>query len=159
MKADWNKIRNEYVHGNISIAKLAEKYNCSLSTLAKISTREKWKDQRQKVAKKTAEKVDSAIVKANANSNIKLYNAADKLLDIVSATLERIAEEEPERFITVYRQLSGTLKDIKDIKSVKSELDLEEQKARIKSLQKQIEAETTDKTVKVVIEGGADYAD
>lgn len=121
--------------------------------------KEKWSEQRAKQEQNIQKSINKKYEKEAVNSNMKLYNAADKLLDIVSATLERIAEEEPEKFITVYRQLSGTLKDIKDIKSVKSELDLEEQKARIKSLQKQIEAETTDKTVKVVIEGGADYAD
>ena len=63
-----------------------------------------WNDENKEIFDSIIDAQPTADVKeANANSNMKLYNAADKLLDIVSAALERIAEEEPERFITVVK--------------------------------------------------------
>ena len=52
------------------------------------------------------------------------------------------------------KSLSGTIKDIKDIQNIKTELDIEEQKARIANLRKQAEAENTTNEVAVIIAGG-----
>ena len=41
---------------------------------------------------------------------------------------------------------NGLIKDIKDIQSIKTELDIEEQKARIAILKKQAEADTNGST-------------
>ena len=57
--------------------------------------------------------------------------------------------------LSFFKQLSGTLKDIKDIKSIKSDLDIEEQRAKIDLLKKQAEVGTkTDPTVIVKFEDG-----
>ena len=44
------------------------------------------------------------------------------------------------------KSLSGTIKDIKDIQSLKTSLDIEEQKARIAILKKQAQADTNGST-------------
>ena len=51
------------------------------------------------------------------------------------------------------------MKDIKEIKGIKDKLDLKEQKARIKKLEKEAaegEHNTTAQAITVTIEGGAD---
>ena len=54
------------------------------------------------------------------------------------------------------KQITGALKDIKDIQNIKAPLDVEEQRARIAKLKK--EAQEEDKTSEIVvkIEGGED---
>ena len=52
------------------------------------------------------------------------------------------------------KQLTSALKDIKEVKGLKSEIDLREQEARIDKLRKDAMEENVDKTITVVMEGG-----
>ncbi|MEE3334245.1 MAG: helix-turn-helix domain-containing protein [Ruminococcus sp.] len=45
---DWLKLKNEYINGNISYRKLAEKYDVSFNTLKDRAKKEKWFDERKK---------------------------------------------------------------------------------------------------------------
>ena len=56
MAADWLKIKSEYVSGNISYRKLAEKHGVSFNTLKDHATEEKWKECREKHYHKTTTK-------------------------------------------------------------------------------------------------------
>ena len=56
MAADWLKIKSEYVSGNISYRKLAEKYGVSFNTLKEHATDEKWKELREEQHHKTTTK-------------------------------------------------------------------------------------------------------
>lgn len=59
-KANWDKIKNEYITSRISYRNLAEKYNVSFSTLKDRAKREEWfkkrKEFRNKVDTKTTQK-------------------------------------------------------------------------------------------------------
>lgn len=54
-------LKAEYLKGNISIAKLAQKHGISEDTLEKRSRREKWGDERRKISGKVAEEMPAAI--------------------------------------------------------------------------------------------------
>ena len=57
------------------------------------------------------------------------------------------------------KQIASALKDIKEVKMLKSELDRKEQEARIAKLQKEAEGEDDDNEIQVVITGRAkEYA-
>ena len=57
------------------------------------------------------------------------------------------------------KQIASALKDIKEVKMIKSELDRREQEARIANLQRQAEGEEDDNEIQVVITGKAkEYA-
>jgi hypothetical protein len=51
------------------------------------------------------------------------------------------------------RHITSSLKDLRDIKGYKSDLDMQEQIARIEKLRKDAEGDTTDKEIKVTIGG------
>jgi hypothetical protein len=54
------------------------------------------------------------------------------------------------------KQITGALKDIKDIQSLKSPLDLEEQRARIDNLRRQSQKEDTNtEPIRIIIDDGA----
>lgn len=69
MAADWLKIKSEYVSGNVSYRKLAEKYGVNKDTIALRAKKENWKELRGRQAdkihtraiQKTEEKLSDAL--------------------------------------------------------------------------------------------------
>ncbi len=95
---DWKKIRAEYVTGNISVAKLAEKYGISESTLSKRCASEKWAEARKKSHKKQAdkiaEKLESEEVKKTVRDIDKVITAANKLLAKINRAINEVDKAE-----------------------------------------------------------------
>lgn len=81
---DWIKIRNEYINGNISYRKLAEKYSMSFSTLSRRAIDENWqelrKKQRNKIETKIRQKTADKKVDAEVDRLTRILNVSDKLL-------------------------------------------------------------------------------
>ena len=94
MATNWNKIRNEYINGNISYRKLAEKHSISFNTLKEVAVKEKWyekkKEQHNKIAIKTQQKSAEKLAEAEANRLLKISNAADKLLEKIELATEQL---------------------------------------------------------------------
>ena len=141
---DWNKIKAEYIAGGTSYRKLAEKHGVSFSTLRGIAEREKWTDLRTQAQHSADTKLVKTIGGMNGTCSVKINEVADKLLDKIIDMLnsEYIGSQS-------LRHLTSSLKDIKEIKGVKSELDLKEQNARIDKLRKEIEGEQKDTSITV----------
>lgn len=91
---DWNKIRNEYINGNISYRKLAEKHNISFQTLRDRALKEKWfdkrKEQRNKISIKTAQKTADLLAKREAERLVRISDAADRLLEKIEEATEQL---------------------------------------------------------------------
>lgn len=82
----------------------------------------------------------------------RLLTVSDELLNVVENAVKSFQLGELTLDKTALKSLSGTIKDIKDIQNIKTQLDIEEQKARIAILRKQAEADTDKSdTVRVVI--------
>lgn len=151
---DWKKIKAEYIKGGTSYRKLADKYNAPFGTLRKVAAKEGWRELRDKTRLKTDTRLTDAVSIEQANRLARIHKVADDLL----LQLESIVSEFRLSDIVMDRQclkqITGALKDIKDIQSLKSPLDIEEQKARIDNLRKQAQKEETVNEVTVTIEGG-----
>jgi uncharacterized protein YjcR len=143
---DWKKLRAEYIKGGTSYRKLAEKYNVSFHTLRKQAAKENWKALRDEVATKTVTKIVEIESDNQAERMRRLLTVSDKLLSVVEDAVNKFQAEELLLDRTALKSLSGTIKDIKDIQSLKTALDIEEQKARIAILKKQAEADTNGST-------------
>lgn len=82
---DWVKIRNEYINGNISYRKLAEKHDISMSTLTKRAMQEKWtdkrKEQRKKIDIKVQQKTAEKIAEKQSDFAADLQSTANELLN------------------------------------------------------------------------------
>ena len=72
----------------------------------------------------------------------RLLSVSDKLLEAVEDAVDKFQAGELLLEKGALKSLSGTIKDIKDIQNIKSQLDIEEQKARVAILKKQAEADT-----------------
>ena len=153
---DWKKIKAEYIRGGVSYRKLAEKHMVSPTTLYKKMHAEKWADLRRQMDQKR----DAKIVESVASQEAK---RVDMIQDVADLLLLRIKEGVDDRSLLVdsqsIRQITASIKDLRDIKGCKSELDMQEQIARIEKLRREAQTEQTDNSIKVVISGGLeDYA-
>lgn len=148
---DWKKIKAEYIAGGTSYRKLAKKYGVSFSTLRGIAIREKWTDLREQANNKSVTKLVESIGEQNGTYKVSINEVADKLLEKIINMLEK----ENNGFLGTQgiKHLTSALKDIKDVKGLKSEIDLKEQEARIEKLRKDIESDkaSEDKPCGVVL--------
>ena len=150
---DWNQIKAEYIAGGTSYRKLAAKYGVSFSTLRGIAEREKWTDLRTQAQHTADTKLVKSIGGTKGKLTVKINDVADKLLDKINNTLELMDVVDSQSI----KHFTSALKDIRDIKGIKSDIDLKEQEARIAKLQKEAEADTDKNSlVSITIEGGDD---
>ena len=136
---DWKKLKAEYIAGGISYRELAKKHGASFNTLKTIAIREKWTELRQQADNKATTKIIETVVEESTNYTASINEVADKLLNKIEEMLDVEAITSQS-----VRHLTSALKDIKDIKGVKSEIDLREQEARIDKLRKEIDADKVD---------------
>lgn len=152
---DWNIIKAEYIAGGTSYRTLAKKYNVSLTTLQRVAKRENWIGLREQAERKTETKLVESVSKSKSKTNIKINEVADKLIEKMNATIDKLDVIDGQTI----KHFTSALKDLKDITGLKSDIDLREQEARISKLQKEAESEEKDTEIKIVIGDGAeDYS-
>lgn len=142
---DWKRIKAEYIAGGVSLRRLSEKYGVSFSTIQKKSMEEKWSILRKKGRRKAEEKIIEAVVSKEVEKATNIANVADKLLDKIAEVLGGVTTTQD------IRNLTSALKDIREIKGVKSEADMREQEARIAKLQKEAQEEAKDNEIQIII--------
>lgn len=150
---DWKKIKTEYIKGGISYRELAEKHGVSFGTLRNVAAREKWRELRDKTQIKLDTKLTEAVSDKQTERLCRLQQVTDDLLAQIELIVKTVSLEGLLLDKQSLRQITGALKDIKDIQSLKTPLDIEEQKARIANLRKQIEKDDVDNSAAIVVEG------
>ena len=136
---DWKQIKREYIAGGTSYRKLCAKYGVSLSTMKRIAADEDWVGLRDQCKAKSATKIVEIESDKQANRMKRLLTVSDKLLEAVEIAVDQFQTGDLAVEKGVLKSLASAIKDIKDIQSLKTELDIEEQKARIAILKKQAE--------------------
>ena len=155
---DWRAIKTEYITDeSTSYRKLAEKYGVSYTSIGEKARKEGWAKERERFLNKTLSKTLSAISKKQARQASRLQMVADKLLAKIEEAVDDLSMHELFMDRAALRQITGALKDIKEVQMVKSEADLREQEARIRNLERQAESDDRNiNAVTVTIEGGDD---
>lgn len=148
---DWKQIKAEYIAGGTSYRKLAEKHGVSFSTLRKVAAKEQWTELRNKAWAKADTKLIETLSTKEANKAVSIVGVADKLLEKIAEIADRVGDPDS------IKKLTSAIKDLKDIKGIKSDIDLREQEARIRALEKQ--TEKTDDDTQVVITFGSEEAE
>ena len=152
---DWEKLKIEYITTKTSYRKLAEKYGVSFNTLKTHAVEEGWNKLKQQAQEKATTKIVNSVAKSIAKNSVKIDKAADKLLDKIVDLLDAMEIVDSQTI----KQCTSALKDIKEIKGVKSDADMREQEARIDKLRKDAQEEQKDTTIEVVMgEEVDDYA-
>lgn len=156
---DWQAIKQEYITDpNTSYRRLAEKYGVSRVQIGNVGSEEGWVELRRKHLDKTLTKTINALGTAQAQRAARLQTVADKLLGKIEAAVDNFDMEALFMDKQALRQITGALKDIKDIQMIKSDADLREQEARIEKLRREAEREdqSGSNEVTVTILGGAE---
>ena len=147
---DFKKIKAEYIRGGVSYRKLADKYSVSFSAIRRRAEKEKWTDLRTQAEQKASMKIVDSVASQETKRVEDIQTVADLLLQKIKEGVENgtlIIDTQSIRHIT------SSLKDLRDIKGYKSELDMQEQMARIEKLRKDAEGDGADKEIKVTIGG------
>jgi crotonobetainyl-CoA:carnitine CoA-transferase CaiB-like acyl-CoA transferase len=128
---------------------LAEKYDVSFSTIQKKSMEEKWGNLRKKRRRKAEEKIIDSASSKDAKRAMDLFDIADLLADKVREIAETVRDPDS------IKKLTSAIKDIRDIKGVKSDADMREQEARIAKLRREAEREDdTTNEIEVIFNAG-----
>lgn len=147
MGIDWNAIKTEYITTDTSYRKLAQKHGVHYNAIANRAKQEGWISQRNQFCDSTVTKTVDAISDKQVDRAAKLLSVADLLMDKVRQRIEAVNPMGigPKEF----RQLSATIKDLKEIQMIRSDADLREQEARIASLRRQADKDSASKDVVV----------
>ena len=146
--ADWQAIKTEYITTDTSYRKLAQKYGVSATQICNVGRDEKWVEQREQYLNDTTAKTLKKISDQEANRAAKIHSVADKLLQKIEVMVDH--GDFTEKGI---RALAAAVKDLKDIQGVRSDLDKQEQKARIATLEKQAQKDDVVTGPKLIVEG------
>ena len=140
--ADWDLIREEYLSSDLSFRGLALKFGLSASAVGAHARKEGW------AALRLAQREN--FPEASAEAQTRIGSIAAKLLGKLEGYVDGISPElcEPKDL----KQVSATLKDIRDVLMLQSHLDEQEQRARIEKLRLQAKPETVDKAA-LFVEG------
>lgn len=149
---DWEEMENEYITTGTSYRKLAEKHGIDQATVSRKAKKGKWVSKRQQHVSKTQAEILDADTGQKVDRASKLRNAADELLEKIVAGINAVGIVTP----TAAKNYSDALKNIKDIHMIRSEEDIEEQKARIAKLNREAQKEEKGKSFMITMEGGTD---
>ena len=153
---DWKKIKAEYIRTDISLRAIAEKYGVSFSSVARRSIKEKWTDLRRQSDNKASTKIVESAAESKAKGVDKIQSVADLLLRKIE---QGVADGSLIVDSQSIRQITASIKDLRDIKGCKSELDMQEQIARIEKLRKEAKEESTEApTIQVRFGNTDDFA-
>lgn len=149
--ADWQAIKTEYITTDTSYRKLAQKHGVSYQTICHRSKEEGWIAEREHHKNTTFTKTLEKISQQEANRAAKIHSVADKLLLKIEAMVESGQPLDTKGI----RALTAAVKDLKEIQNVRTDLDRQEQEARIANLNRQVDKDE-DKTeeIEVVFMGG-----
>ena len=152
--ADWSwpEIKSEYItNPKTSFRKLADKYGLHKDTIWKKAKEEGWDDLRRQHIDSVQTKILDVASEQKVDRALRLITVADKLLEKVEQWVEM---DEPISATSI-KNLSDAIKNIKEVQMIRTDEDIEEQKARIAKLRKEAEKEDQEsKEIKVTMEGG-----
>jgi len=156
--ADWQSIKTEYITTDTSYRKLAQKHGVRYATLQARAKEEKWTALRDRHRTSTVSKSLTKISNKQAAKLARIEGITDKLLNKLEKAVDELDLEIIKRKTKVddgitktttetmeaveggivdragLRQLTAALKDLKEIQMLRSELDRQEQEARIEKL-------------------------
>lgn len=129
MKLNWTKIRNEYINGHISYAKLAKKHKVSLQAIKDRGTKEKWvaqrKEQQTKIALITNQKTVEKIAEQQSDLAAEINSAAKELV----AKIKQATQQLDKCLMKEKRKYTRQVKDPQTGKTIY--VDVEEEKPKI----------------------------
>lgn len=178
----WRKMRIEYVKGNTTYKKLAEKYGVSESTIRKRASKEGWRKKRNDLDTKVEQKVLERVCDARAGEFALIAAVNDRMDEVLDHLLHFIEAQPPRKYDdlrgveSLTKAIAQVVETKRDLYNVPTEVDKERIKAlrekqkvdraRLRLEKKRLEEELKEKAagrnvaentmIRVVIEDGGD---
>lgn len=153
LKADWQAIAEEYITGEISMRSLAVKYALPRSTLRSRAYREGWIERREAFQRAAAQAEDctssdpaaeeTPLSPERAVYESEIFRVTDKLV----RRAEEILDGPEAVGARELGELMRAIKNAKEIRMLRSELDEREQRARLRTLEEKSAA--ADRTLRI----------
>lgn len=152
----WDKIRREYIYGDISLSKLAKKHKLAPATVGRYCAKQHWvadRDEfRKQINDKALTKLSTEVAEERATQEVNHFlslqtaitKGTDKLLDIIN-DIEKYTDKNGNIDPYILRCLIGSMKDahsvlrsaydiptkaeLANLEIARQRLDLERQKA------------------------------
>lgn len=131
---------------------MAKKYGVSYTSVGQKARAENWLEEREQYLSKSFSKTLEEMIKGQAKRAIRIQTVADKILEKIEKAVDNFEMVALMTDRAALKQITGALKDIKEIQMIKSVGDMREQEARIKNLEKQAETDTNDTDIQIVME-------
>jgi hypothetical protein len=153
MAADWAKIEAEYITDTeTSYRKLAQKYGLNQATISQKAKAEDWVSKRKQHASSTQAEILDRDRSAKVDKAAELNDTAMELLKkvkqgIVNAPI--VTPSAANNYATALEKLKGVL-------SIRSNEDIEEQRARIDKLRREADRDDRSASITVTLEGVMD---
>ena len=144
MTLPWAAMKQDFIVNGLNYKQISTKYSADYSTIQRRAAKERWVDQKGGYS----DVVENSLIQLPKNATIE--KAAHKTLCLLDRVLTYAETQTPMDTLTVCRQAAQTLKDLKDVRN--SDLDVKEQMARIKRLEKELE-QGQGKTVTIQFNG------
>lgn len=141
---NWTAIKAEYIAGKGSYRTLAKKYGIGTTRLGEKAKAEKWVEERKKAH-------DNAVAKAvreAGKSEVSALKHLGRAKELLAEKLVRAVAAVNEYDAQAVRQIVAAVKDAQIVLNDKTDAQIREQEARIRSLERQ--AEKDDKTEQAV---------
>ena len=110
-KADWGKIRFEYISGNDGIRALARKDGLAPSTISSRAKKEGWEADKEKVDKACTDNIVQKAVEARGTNQEKAMDIIDSLLDKMRVAVNLIDKKD----VQAMKSMVQSLKDLKEL--------------------------------------------
>lgn len=150
---DWDKIKTEYItDDSTSYRKLAKKYGINYVTIGDRARKEGWAKEREQFRTKSLTKTLNKIAERQSDRAARFFTLTDTLYDKLKEALSLVDPTDTQGI----RQITASLKDLKEMQSLKSDADMREQEARIRNLERQAQAEEESNDVVVTIASEAE---
>ena len=135
-KKEWQKIRIEYVKGNTTCKKLAEKYKISESTIRKHASKEGWRKKRNILDTKVEQKTLLRVCDARAKEFELIAQCNDQMSEVLKNIVDFIKEQPGPTYdqLRGVENLSNAIARVLDIKRDLYNIPTEVDKARIEAL-------------------------
>ena len=160
---DWTRIKEDYVVHGLSLRSLVKKYGISYSTVQNRANRENWQLLRrggEAVNPDFRENLDALCLRLlrlaeqaaeELSLNVTVTKTKTRTEDGECTTERRLLEPGGKVDCKDLKILTGALKDIRDLQMLRDPLDIREQEAKIRNLERQFAG--LDSAVTVKLEG------
>lgn len=150
----WVQMRNEYIEGGTSYNKLSQKYGVPLVSIERRGKEEGWVELRRQSEGKAMAKAVDLIAEKKAKASESLMESVIDLLTAYNRSITTFGREDEPLTCGQLQSYSATLKNIQQMidRPTATDLDIEEQKARIAKLKRDAQDDSTT-DCKIKIEG------